>query len=303
MQPASQPPQNSSPKGAFEQVPPVGRPSGISGTVLKWIAIITMLIDHIGAAVVEKAYLHMHRPGSPMKQFFGMGIQEMWNFNLALRLIGRVAFPIFCFLLVEGFVHTKDVKKYALRLGVFALLSELPFDLAFMGSKSFEWSHQNVFVTLLLGLVGCWALAQAGIPSLAVVKGGSAFGNSAAGSIQHSQPASANVPPPPLPFAAGLLGAGAALAAGHFSNSDYGFFGVALILMLYLLRSQKKTQILAGALMVAWEFTAPLAFIPLWFYNGKRGGSGSAFEKWFFYLFYPLHLLLLFFIARQLGVS
>ena len=81
---------------------------------LKLIAIITMLIDHIAAVLI---------PSDTM----------LW---LVMRCIGRLAFPIFVFLLVEGFHHTRDVKKYLLRLGAFALISEVPFDLAFYGTDA-----------------------------------------------------------------------------------------------------------------------------------------------------------------------
>ena len=67
--------------------------------------------------------------------------------DMIMRAIGRISFPIFCFLLIEGFMHTHDVKKYALNLGIFALVSEIPFDLAFAG-KPFYLDYQNVFCLL-----------------------------------------------------------------------------------------------------------------------------------------------------------
>ncbi len=98
----------------------------LNGFVLKMIAVVTMLIDHIGAVLFPS--------------------------QMVFRYIGRIAFPIFVFLLVEGFLHTKNLRKYELRLIVFALLSEIPFDLAFNGAV-LEFSSQNVFFTLALGLI------------------------------------------------------------------------------------------------------------------------------------------------------
>ena len=121
---------------------------GISGSTLKMIAIVTMLIDHIGAAVLAR--LLMVNGLGELDQTNTDAIMQWLSANGALygtytvmRMIGRVAFPIFCFLLVEGFLHTHDVKKYAMRLGLFALLSEIPFDLAF-SSKILEFNYQNV---------------------------------------------------------------------------------------------------------------------------------------------------------------
>lgn len=74
-----------------------------------------------------------------------------------IRKIGRPAFPVFCFFIVEGFCHTRNVKNYAVRLGIFALISEVPFDLAIFGTP-FHWGHQNVFFTLFLGLLLIWYL-------------------------------------------------------------------------------------------------------------------------------------------------
>ena len=130
---------------------------GISGSTLKMIAIVTMVIDHIGAAVLAR--LLMVNGLGELDQTNADAIMQWLSANGALywtytvmRMIGRVAFPIFCFLLVEGFLHTHDVKKYAMRLGLFALLSEIPFDLAF-SSKILEFNYQNVFFTLFIGLL------------------------------------------------------------------------------------------------------------------------------------------------------
>ena len=92
---------------------------------LKCIAIVSMALDHTGAVLYPS---------------------QIW-----LRCLGRIAFPIFCFLIVEGFFHTHDVRRYMGRLGVFALISEIPYDLAFRGVP-LEYAHQNVFFTLLIGI-------------------------------------------------------------------------------------------------------------------------------------------------------
>lgn len=84
----------------------ISRYQRLDGTVLKLIACLSMFIDHLGAVC-----------------FSGM---------MGFRIIGRLAFPIYCFLLVEGAVHTRNMKKYILRMGIFALISEVPFDLAFI---------------------------------------------------------------------------------------------------------------------------------------------------------------------------
>src|SRR5699024_2332190 len=102
------------------------RISCLSGFQLKCIAILSMALDHTGAVLFP---------------------QEIW-----LRCAGRLAFPVFCFLIVEGFVHTHDVYRYMARLGVFALISEIPYDLAFRG-VCLEFAYQNVFFTLLIGIV------------------------------------------------------------------------------------------------------------------------------------------------------
>ena len=105
----------------------------INAFQLKCIAIVTMFIDHVGAILF---------PG-----------------ELIFRYIGRISFPIFCFLLIEGFSHTRDIRKYMILLAIFALISEIPYDLAFRHTW-FDIERQNVFFTLLIGIVMMYALER-----------------------------------------------------------------------------------------------------------------------------------------------
>ena len=119
--------------------------NGISADALKWIALITMLIDHTGAAILEK-----------LPQY--NTVAWVYQLDFVLRFIGRIAFPIYCFLLVEGFWMTRSRKKYAINLFVFALISEIPFELSFMGGL--DIGFHNVYWTLLLGMLLMMALEE-----------------------------------------------------------------------------------------------------------------------------------------------
>ena len=121
---------------------------GLSGTALKYIACITMLIDHIGASCIEAGIL-LPALAAGAASCGGIPVSTLLAADRVLRYIGRLAFPIFCFLAVEGFLHTHDVKKYVRRLLLFGLLSEVPFDLAFFRTP-FAPQHQNVYWTLAL---------------------------------------------------------------------------------------------------------------------------------------------------------
>lgn len=103
----------------------------LSGTTLKWIAVISMLIDHTAEVLIN----HNAALTDPI-----------WaQIYVLMRGIGRIAFPIYAFLLVEGFLHTRDVKKYLARMLTFAVVSEIPFDLAVFHTP-FYWGYQNVFL-------------------------------------------------------------------------------------------------------------------------------------------------------------
>jgi hypothetical protein len=153
---------------------------GISGSTLKLIAIITMLIDHTAATILDRTLVArgMYNldtgDAQAVENFFAEN-GALYFTDTLMRLIGRVSFPIFCFLLVEGFLHTKNIVKYAVRLGIFALVSEIPFDIGFYGDV-FHMGHQNVFFTLLIGvlvMIGFKAIAEKArdkkwLPALAI---------------------------------------------------------------------------------------------------------------------------------------
>ncbi|MGN0484908.1 MAG: TraX family protein [Lachnospiraceae bacterium] len=234
-----------------------------SGSTLKLIAIFSMVCDHIGAA-----FLIFYLQKLPVTESNLIQIQNLQAVYQILRHIGRLAFPIFCFLLVEGFLHTRNVKKYAARLALFCLLSEIPFDLAF-SHKLFDPVYQNVFFTLFIGFLVLWAIQSANrLP----------FG-----------PAQMFVP-----CAATIVGCFFA----EFLHTDYGAAGVLAILLFYLLHQTPFLAVLAACGLLTLhnpkEVYTFFTVLLLPFYNGKRGLN----LKYIFYIIYPLHLFLLFLLCQ-----
>ncbi len=249
--------------------------------VLKLIAIITMLIDHIGA-VLLRSNADLYWPA---------------------RTIGRIAFPIFVFMLVEGFHHTGNIRKYLTRLGIFALISELPFDMALYNSftnrnffadlkGSFTdtatlnlfleniFSQQNVFFTLFLGLFTIYCISM--------------IENKFKKEVLLSNLFNA------------LITMGFCFAA-VILRTDYNMKGILLIVAFYLFRGS-KIMITVCLLIIIGTFYpssngnlnietfALLGMIPIAFYKGKKGKN----IKYFFYIFYPAHLLILWMISNYL---
>ena len=136
------------------------RKGGVSGSTIKIIAVVTMLIDHFAAAILMRMLVVRgiySLPGDYRGIMRWLAENGVLYYGMsALRMVGRLGFPIFCFLLVEGFQKTHDLRKYTLRLGLFALISEIPFDLAF-SAKVLEFNYQNVYFTLFLGILGLTA--------------------------------------------------------------------------------------------------------------------------------------------------
>lgn len=218
----------------------------LTSASLQLIAIITMIIDHVGLFLCGN--------------------------DLGMRLVGRLAMPLFCFMLAEGFLHTKGKRwKYFGRLAIFALISQLPFDL--LSNSAASPVRLNVMFTLATGFAamalieyGKWAVI--GLPVFFIV--------------------------------------------AEYLHMDYGAYGIAMIVGFYLIskflgkKKQKiwrwlayivtfftSTTIYVAAKQNATQLFALLAIIPIILYNGKLG---KRLPKWFGYIFYPAHLLAIFII-------
>ncbi len=213
-----------------------------------------MLIDHTAAHVLFKTDF-AKEPLLPI-------ISQKFTLYTLCRSIGRLAFPIFCFLITEGYIHTRDKKKYWVSLLAFAVISEIPWNLAHSGKLVYK--SQNVFFTLFLGFAAIWAYD----------------------SFKKDKPK----------LLVALL---ALFIVSLLIRSDYGCKGMAFILILYLLREQKILQAFIGSCVLSNSLFIMAAFVPINMYNGKRGFIKGNIMKYAFYIFYPAHLLLLYFIGKR----
>ena len=231
---------------------------GLNGNQLKLIAVVSMLCDH--AAIRLLAY-------GLIPALYAVGedaLAERWNQVFwILRSAGRMAFPIYVFLLTEGFCHTRNRRRYALRLGVFALISEIPFDLLVYG-KIWDTHSQNVFFTLFLGyLAFCLINRFKENPTMQ------------------------------------LMSMLVLLAVSYFLKADYGYKGYVFLLIMFWLHQYKPAQALIGSCWLIYEWKACFAFISLNMYNGKRGFIRGKWAKYFFYAFYPVHIAILTIIRKK----
>lgn len=219
---------------------------------LKGIACLTMLLDHIGAVFVPGYYTYY-----------------------ILRILGRIAFPIYCFLLAEGVHFTRNPRRYALRLALGAAAAEIPFDLAFYGGLTQE--NQSVMLTLLLGFVALMVWKK-------------------------------------LPIWAGVPVTAMLALAAEWMNTDYGAWGVVLIVAFGVLRRRPIWQLALVVTLILLamdsigvpflggipiELFALLAFLPICLYSGRKSVWGRGAQL-FFYSFYPVHLLLLWLVHQIL---
>lgn len=267
------------------------RKRGISGFDLKIIAMISMAIDHFAVVVLERCMELSKTISEGLEDLNAVGqILISWiashqeltlEIYFMLRCIGRMAFPIYCFLLVEGFLHTKNVKKYLLRLGVFALISEIPFDLA-VNHTILEIKYNNVFFTLFLGLMGIWGLSYI--------------------EQQYNNWGDLQIDPFICKVFKMTFSVIVYISCGFFASgifaSDYGFAGVTAIFAMYIFRKIPILSFGMGVFFLAIFTNASeiLALFMLWPISHYRGEKGKG-NKYFFYFFYPVHLLIFMLLA------
>lgn len=239
----------------------------LNGNTLKLIACICMLIDHIGAAIILPVF-----QAGVQKDIFEFDKLNM--FYKVLRFVGRSAFPIFAFLMVEGFYHTKNRLRYALSLFIFAIISEYPYDLAFNKTEGDFMYSSNVMFSLFIGLLVIWAVdffrKEFSMSDKKIYR--IAF----------------------YPASALVIAVGAYTA--HVINCDYREFGIGIMLIFYFFHSFESVSLLASYFLLCGinnEFKSFPGFILLFFYNKKRGKDLGKL-KYLFYIFYPAHLLLLY---------
>lgn len=305
---------------------------GFDSFTLKLIAIITMFIDHTTAVFLER-YMAKNT------EFFTEQQSNLFQaLDIVLRGIGRVAFPIFIFLLVQGFMHTRNKLKYAIRLGIFAIVSEIPFNFAFSNSL-WDSTHQNVFVTLFLGfLFMCFAdfifkkELKPWLGYIGIVLG-SILSGIYVGSIIVSIMAVFGLAPVGLVTLITILLTIVAVVvlmlvfclkksfnflaqtgytlfvlfalvmAADFLYTDYGGMGVLAIGVAYVFRNNYKKCF--GFTFIPLFLASILEAIGLYglFFVGKYNGEkGKSNMKYFFYFFYPVHLGLLALIAHFVGL-
>ena len=239
----------------------------LSAAALHILAMALMLCDHLWATLLPA---------------------QEW-----LTCVGRLAFPMFAFMAAEGYFHTRSFKRYALRMLVFALLSEIPFDLMY-GGTWFYPVHQNVIWTLLIGLLGIRAMEavrEKGKLWLYVLT------------------------------CVGVTALGAAL--GTLGLVDYYGAGVLTVFVFYFFHGREWWKLLGQILALYWinvrmlggqvypmtilgmdvelsqQGLALLALVPIWLYRGRQGHHSKAFQ-YACYAFYPVHMLILALILRAL---
>lgn len=230
----------------------------LSGSSLKLLAVIVMLIDHTAAFI-----LYLYKPAT--QPILLLGSHELSLYRI-MRYIGRTAFPIFAFLLVEGFCHTRNKKKYGRNLLIFAIISEIPWNL--LHSGTYFYNKQNVFFTLLLGYIGMAVIERYQDTKLVLCK---------------------------IKQTAILL---ILLLLSILLKADYGIVGFGYVLLIYVLRYNRIFQAILGICFLPSKWIGGMAFIPINLYNGKRGFIKGNISKYLFYGFYPLHLMCLYIIRR-----
>ncbi|MCR4924595.1 MAG: conjugal transfer protein TraX [Lachnospiraceae bacterium] len=235
---------------------------GITGSTLKIIAIVFMIIDHT-AVIIVNSYINNNIGVLPYREF-----NALCKLYDIMRALGRIAFPIFCFLTVEGYCHTRNYYRYLRNLLVAALISEPIFDISLWG-EVFYPAYQNVLFTLIIGLLAIHLIDR------------------------YAYDSKYNIYLRVFFYLTAALGS---MAIAYYLKTDYSYKGVIAIILMYSLRKNRLLSLLAGEAIFEYEPTAFISIIPIMLYNNKRGLK----LKMLFYLVYPLHLAILWMISKFL---
>ena len=239
----------------------------ITADGLKMFACIVMLIQTVGIAVIEKGLIHLDQyTQESLNQAMSQDscLMTLAGIGSIMQLIGGMAIPVFAFLLVEGFRNTSDYKKYLLTMIITALVSEIPYDLAICG-KVWDLSSQNAMITMCICLI--------------MLKCMELFSNSSgfAGSMVR------------------ILIMIAAIVWVSILRAEYGLCMVLLVTVFYVFDTRNVLKTVLGCIISLMYVTGPIAFYGIWCYNGERK---DRINKYVYYAFYPVHLLVLGVIAK-----
>ena len=217
---------------------------GINGAQLKYIAFASMFIDHFNKAIITP---------------FLTGTGPMVIITTIFDILGRIAFPIFAFMIVEGFFKTKSRWSYLRNLLIFAVISEIPYDMFQSAEFVNTWS-QNILWGLALGLFTIMVIDKL----------------------------KAYIKKRPLWVFVSLLIIALSSLGSMLISSDYEYYAIIIIYLYYLFYDKRLVASGLGYLVIIKEIYAILGFATVLLYNGEKGKQNKIFN----YLFYPVHLLI-----------
>lgn len=226
----------------------------INGAQLKYIAFASMFIDHFNKAIITP---------------FLTGSGPLNLITAIFDILGRIAFPIFCFFIVEGFFKTKSRRKYLRNLLIFAIISEIPYDM-FQSAVFIKTRSQNILWGLALGLFTIMVIDKL----------------------------KEKIKKRPVWIFVSILIVASSSLLSMLISADYEYYAIIIIYIYYLFYDKRLLASGLGYLVIIKEIYAILGFATVLLYNREKGKQNKTFN----YLFYPVHLLILGIIRMVLKI-
>ena len=243
------------------------RTPNITEDGLKIFAVFIMLIQNIGIVIIEKGVIGLNNyTQAQLSEAMAKDSRLMMAAGIGsvMQLIGGLAVPIFAFILVEGFLKTSSYSRYLISMILFAVISEIPYDLA-TSHKIIDWSSQNALVTMCICLLMLYFIRM-----FKERKG-------------------------VIYTIARLTIVICAVVWGTLFKSQFGLCMVLLVAIFYIFYSKNALKTFLGMLVSLLYVTGPLSFYGIWCYTEERK---DILPKYVYYIFYPLHLLILWLIVK-----